>query len=119
VEGSKLGVSPRTKKWNTDALRKWLSDNPIQEEPDIDFLTRALEHHRHVCIAVQSSNVTEQEGLALNWSGNVPFLRLIHCVVDDSIVDAYRNRDMVQPGRIEVENRNSSVREENVWQKNS
>jgi hypothetical protein len=47
----------------------------------------------------------------------VPFLRLIHCVVDDSIKDGYRNRDMVQPGRMEIENRNSSVREENVWEK--
>jgi hypothetical protein len=55
------------------ALRKWLSDNPIPEEQDIDSLSRAGERHRHVCIAAQSSNVTEQEGLALNWTGNVPF----------------------------------------------
>jgi hypothetical protein len=68
-----------------DALCKWLSDNPIQEESDIDFITRAAEHHCHVCIAAQSSNVTEQDGLASNWTGNVPFLRLIHCVVDDSV----------------------------------
>jgi hypothetical protein len=50
-------------------------------------------------------------------SGNVPFFRLIHCAVDDSIIDAYRNRDVVEPGRMEVENRNSCVREENVWEK--
>jgi hypothetical protein len=90
-------VSPRPKNWTMDALRKWLSDNPILEDPDIDFLTRAVEHHRQVCTAAQSSNVTEQEGLSFNWTGNVPFLRLIHCVGDDSIIEAYRSRDMVQP----------------------
>jgi hypothetical protein len=71
-------ASPRPKSCTMGALRKWLSDIPIQEEPDIDFLTRVVEHHCHVCIAAQ--------GLALNWNGNVPFLRLIHCVVDDSII---------------------------------
>jgi hypothetical protein len=43
-------VSPRPKNWTMEALRKWLSDNPILQEPDIDFLTRAVEHHRRCTI---------------------------------------------------------------------
>jgi hypothetical protein len=44
-------------------------------------------------------------------------LRLIQRVVDDSIIDKYTNRDMVQTERMEIKNRNSPVREENVWEK--
>jgi hypothetical protein len=35
-------VSPRPKNWTMDALRKCLSENPIQEEQNIDFLKRAV-----------------------------------------------------------------------------
>jgi hypothetical protein len=110
-------VAPRPKYWTIDAVRSWLLENPIQGEADLQFLKLTVKHHIENCIAARSTAATEQESLGTNWTGNAPHLRLIHCVVDDSIKEDYRRRDIVQPGRMEVENRNSSVRPENVWEK--
>jgi hypothetical protein len=98
-----------------EALRKWLEENPIEGESDVEFLKSDVEHHRQASEAARSTISTERE--TLNWTGQVPYLRLTHCVVDDSIKEAYLNRDTIQPGSMEVENRNSSVREESVWEK--
>jgi hypothetical protein len=97
-----------------EKLQTWLLDNPIQLEADVDFLRRTVEHHRQACQAAQLSTRAMEESLGMNWTGKIPYLRLIHCVVDDFIKQAHQDRNNTQPGRMEVENRNS---EKNVWEK--
>lgn len=80
------------------------------------FLKGAVEHHRQAIRCARSTVIAEQASLS-NWAGNPPYLRLIHCVVDDSVKEHYRRRDTIHPGRIVVDNRNSCVREEYVWEK--
>jgi hypothetical protein len=98
-----------------DALQKWLEENPIKEADDVAFLKRTVSKHRQALLSAQSA--TEQESQGLNRTGSLPYLRLIHCIVDDSIKNDYKNRDRVEAGRMAIENRNSVVREENVWEK--
>jgi hypothetical protein len=107
---------PRPRHWNKDQVLKWLHDNPIDGEADVLFLQREVEKHHQASRSARSTAAAEHISLS-NWTGNVPHLRLIHCVVDDTIKDYYRRRDNLQPGRMAVENRNSSVREETVWEK--
>jgi hypothetical protein len=109
-------LGPRPKHWVKDQVLKWLHDNPIDGEADVLFLQREVEQHRQATASARSTAATENISLS-NWTGNVPHLRLIHCVVDDSIKDLYRRRDNLQPGRMTVDSRNSSVREETVWEK--
>ena len=50
-----------------------------------------------------------------NWVGKYPYLRLIHCIVDnDDIKDAFIHRNKTTRGRSEIENRNHTV---SVWSK--
>ncbi|KAG7347941.1 hypothetical protein IV203_016646 [Nitzschia inconspicua] len=53
----------------------------------------------------------ERDATSSNWTGKDPYLRLIHCIVDDSIKESFRND--IQPGRMSIENRN---REKTVWE---
>jgi hypothetical protein len=79
-----------------------------------------VEQHRLACAAAQADSLAseiDREPVGLNWTGKIPYLRLIHCVVDESIKPFYIARYDTQPGRSDVENRNSSVRELNVWEK--
>jgi hypothetical protein len=105
-------LGPRPKHWVKDQDLKWLHDT----EADVLFLQPEVEQHRQATASARSTAATENISLS-NWTGNVPHLRLIHCVVDDRIKDLYRRRDNLQPGRMTVNSRNSSVREETVWEK--
>ncbi len=50
-----------------------------------------------------------KEGNSPSWIGNVPYLRLYHCLIDDNIREAYVNRDNVM-SRLELDGRNSDSR---------
>jgi hypothetical protein len=84
-----------------DQLQTWLVDNPIQLEADVDFSRRTVEHHRQACQAAQFSTRAMEESLGQNWTGKNPCMRLIHCVVDDSIKQAYQDRNTTKPGLVE------------------
>ena len=57
----------------------------------------------------------ETEALEKNWVGKMPYLHLIHCLVDDDTIKvAYLHRNNINDSRISLDNRNSNVKEPTV-----
>ena len=108
---------PQPNAWSLDKLNSWLHKHPIEKTEDIDFLKKVIEMHRVSAHEAHAAAQIERASLATNWSGKYPYLRLIHCVIDDTIKEAYIRRNDLEPGRMQVENRNSSSREKSVWEK--
>jgi len=49
-----------------------------------------------------------------DWRGNIPYLRLIHCLLEDDIKRKYLERDKAMT-RVELDGRNSNRMEPTVW----
>lgn len=107
---------PRPAAWRSSKISKWLDDHPIDKEPDLDFLRKTISTCRQSSQRAQAYRQFERDAASSNWIGKYPYLRLIHCIVDDSIKESFIKRNDIQPGRMEVENRNSSNREKTVWE---
>ena len=75
------------------------------------FLTAQVAKEKELAAEEIATQLTENELLARNWTGEVPYLHLIHCVVyHDNIKDAFLNRNDLLGDRMELENQNSSER---------
>ncbi|KAG7365348.1 hypothetical protein IV203_038551 [Nitzschia inconspicua] len=107
---------PRPNSWNAKRCTDWLKANPITEEADVAFLVkRAKENKQVVANPTQknsSSDVTEQGN---KWFGPLPYLRLIHCLLEDDIKEKWIHRN--DPKSIqEIDARRSDVRDENAFE---
>jgi hypothetical protein len=68
-----------------------------------------VEHHRRVSLAATRQKERESRLLNCNgWNGKDATMRLIHCLLDDSIQQSYQYWFNIQSGKVEVEDRNSS-----------
>ena len=108
---------PHPNAWTLEKLTTWLDKHPIEKTEDIEFLKRVTEAHKLSSHEAHAAAQIEKESLELNWTGKYPYLRLIHCVIDERIKELYLRRNDLNQGRLQVENRNSSSREKNVWEK--
>jgi hypothetical protein len=101
-------------------LIEWLDVNPILAEEDVAFLHAAVASERKkLTEAVQAASAEAQLlGGTFSWSGKTPYLRLIHCLVDnDNIKQAYLSRNDIPTERIHLDNRNSvDKRKKTVWE---
>jgi hypothetical protein len=94
------GKPPRFKYWVLQKCCEWLLDNPISGEADISFIRCTLK----TFAAVAEQAAMEAEQLQVNvslptaaagasWRGNVPYIRLILCLVqDEGIRNAFLHR---------------------------
>jgi hypothetical protein len=96
-----------------------LVDNPISGEADISFVCRTLK----TFVAVAEEAVLEAEQLQVNvslptagWRGNVPYIRLILCLIqDERIWNAFLHRGDAM-SRTQLDVRNSvEVRQSTVY----
>lgn len=121
---------PATKNWEKSKLMKWLQEHPIAAADDITFLKHEVGiRKRTALLAARERDKETEQLLALDgaassknkyksWNGRLPYLRLIHALVDhDNIKAAYVHRGDIPSGRMAVENRNTEeAKAASVWQ---
>lgn len=110
---------PRPNAWPNQKILKWLDDHPIVGDEDVAFITATFDSVKKDAIESVAAMATETELLGEKaWTGQVPYLRLIHCLIDnDDIKRAYHSRNDIPPGRLHLENRNSVDKQpKTVWQ---
>jgi hypothetical protein len=109
---------PRPNQWTSVKVHEWLEQHPIHEPGDVSFLTTLLKSEEALGYASLQRTQSENDSLARNWTGEIPYLRMIHCLVDDdNIKDAFLHRNDLSGDRIELDNRNSSERrQQTVWE---
>ena len=110
---------PRPKNWKMDELLDWLDKHPISSEEEVSFLKTEVANKEKVAKESMEAAKAEAEMLETKrWQGEAPYLRLIHCIVDnDNIKLAFLKRHDIASSRMVVENRNSiSKRDKTVWE---
>lgn len=110
-----VGKKPLCSSWTRDKVFKWLDDHPITPTEDVAFLREMCKTHKEDLEKAITATAREEALLQKNWTGPVPMLRLIHCVIDDRIKPAYLKRNDLSGDRLGVENRNSVVAQPNVY----
>jgi hypothetical protein len=118
---------PSNKYWDRKKLLKYLCDHPISAASEVAFLRAEISKRKETAAAAMEEAAAEKRLLDAadasakkykSWSGKLPYLRLIHTIVDnDNIKRAYIHRNDIPSGRMAVENRNTAeAKAANVWQ---
>lgn len=104
------GVSPlpRCSNWKMDKVMQWLHDHPLENDNDVAFVKSEVKRVKEIVTeAIKEAKDEEQK---LNqysaWRDRVPYLRLIHCVLEDDIKVVYLKRNDVM-SRTQLDARNS------------
>jgi hypothetical protein len=108
---------PCPKQWLVPKLFDWLANHPIEEPSNVHFLWSKVLKEKDLAQKCIDKEANENDLLQQAWSGKYPYLRLIHVLVDDNNTKhAFLTRYTIAPGRMEVENCNStSCRQPTVW----
>ena len=111
---------PRPKAWPVPKLTEWLEVNPIATDEDVQFLRATVASEKiKLTEAVQSASA-EADILTgkSSWIGKIPYLRLIHSLVDDdTIKGAFLHRTDIPSARIHLDNQKSvNKRPKTVWE---
>lgn len=90
------------KKLKREKLIEWLVANPISNEQDICFLRT-----RMTVFISEAKAVSNMNDVSRYWSGDIPNLRLIHCLIDfEDVRTAFLNSFNTKT-RLEVDGRNT------------
>jgi hypothetical protein len=91
-----LTMKPKNKP--REVLLEWLNDWPILDHRCVQFLTAEASRVRSVLeSAINESNETAVAMQHGAWSGPTPYLRLIHCIIDNEKArSAYLKRNAVK-----------------------
>lgn len=110
---------PRPTGWLIPKLIDWLDTHPIAADKDVAFLKATVQIVKEKTVESAKAMAIEAELLGDKaWTGQAPYLRLIHCLVDDDdIKRAYLVRNDIPTGRLALDNRNSvDKRPRSVWE---
>lgn len=109
---------PRPKNWNTEKCVKWLHNHPVINSDEVTYLQEVVSARKKLEEEGAESQRQERELLEKNWTGETPYIRLIHCLIDhEDVREAFVTRHDLAPGRMGIENRNSiSKRSKTVWE---
>ncbi len=118
---------PASKNWDKNKLMKWLEDHPIAAADDVSFLKKEVASMKRVVLNAAREKNKEQEKMSdldgtaskyKSWNGRIPYLRLIHALIDhDDIKVTYIHQGDIPSGRMAVENRNTAeAKAASVWQ---
>jgi hypothetical protein len=110
--------APKPNGWNAAKCIEWLKENPILSDDDIAFLHRKVMEVREVVAngTTQKSVNQESDGdreTGNKWIGPLPYLRLIHCLLEDDIKEAFLRRHRSKTIQ-EIDARRSDVRPDDV-----
>ena len=92
--GELFDVQPRPKpsQWNLEKMTKWLIEKPVNNPACVQFI--ATEAARISGIFEEALRVKKSEKIGI-WIKNEPWLRLLHCILEDDIRPLYLTRDVV------------------------
>lgn len=112
---------PKPNGWSAPKCVEWLKDNPIKTKDDVAFLYRKAKEMKEIAAnatqkAPAASANQSLDGEPRNkWFGPLPYLRLIHCLLEDDIKERWIHRN--DPKSIqEIDARNSNARAENAFE---
>jgi DNA-directed RNA polymerase subunit L len=98
--------APRSSHYTKDRCYKWLMHHPIVHQLDIAFLVE--EEAKYKTKLEAAANEVKAKKTS-NWVDNDPYLRLYHCLIDDTVKAAFLERDNVL-NREELDARKSDKR---------
>ncbi|KAG7339920.1 hypothetical protein IV203_024970 [Nitzschia inconspicua] len=113
------GNKPKPNTWNATKCTDWLKANPITGEADVAFLFKRAKEIKQIVVA--GNNPTQKTVAAVNsssdttkhgnkWFGPLPYLRLIHCLLEDDIKEQWIHRNDPQSiQEIDAAHRRSGV----------
>ena len=105
------GRQPCPANWKIQKCNQFLMANPIpsSEEVDLDWLASELDEWKGIQQMINKSQEREDDQVIhRSWSTDVPFLRLYHTLVDDSLQAAF-GKAYAAKTREELDGRNSSL----------
>jgi hypothetical protein len=90
IRSEVLRRSPREKpkNWTLTKATKWLNDNPITDEADVNFLRTEVENVKNL----NAPETSARQDTDKQWRSALPFLRLMHCLCESDVKDAYLHR---------------------------
>jgi hypothetical protein len=113
AEVHRRGMNPKGKPfpcgwWSLPQLNKHLTDHPIVDEIDVEFLRRKTNEIKSAGIPSEQDDKLVTEGSS-RWTDPKAFLRLYHVLVEEEVKKLFLTRDNVL-NRQELDARNSSQR---------
>ncbi|KAG7343048.1 hypothetical protein IV203_020993 [Nitzschia inconspicua] len=88
------GNKPKPNGWSAKKRTDWLKANPITGEADVAFLfKRAKEIKKVMANATQKKSSSYAAEQGNKWYGHLPYLRLIHCLLEDDIKEKWIHRN--------------------------
>jgi hypothetical protein len=95
--GELLDVQPRPKpaQWNVEKMTRWLIQKPIQNPACVQFLVAEVTRVNAIFEEALRVKKNEKNGPSGLWVKNEPWLRLLHCILEDDIRPLYLQRDQV------------------------
>jgi hypothetical protein len=111
---NKMVQIPRPNHWPRSQILEWLTTNPISDTCDVQFLVNELNRVHDVLLEAaehdkESASANNGSSAGKQWRGNVPYLRLIMCLTQDTIRSLYLKRAKAKT-RQELDARNSDIR---------
>lgn len=112
---------PKPNGWNAKKCHDWLKANPITSDQDVAFLLQRVMAVKQVVanatqktVSVSGNQPTDGEQ-GSKWFGPLPYLRLIHCLMEDDVKAKWIRRNA--PKTIQqIDARRSEVRDEDVFE---
>ncbi len=84
---------------------------------EIYYLKTKIAEHKRLQEEVNAAKLLEIEAYEKNWVGKYPYMRWIHCPVDnDRIKHDYLRRHDLDTSRLSLENWNSDIRETTAFE---
>ena len=112
IEARKTGMTVSKAK-----LVDWLVKNPVSCKTDIEFITDEVNTFLLTLENVNAEKTTDQAAVGGNWRGDVPYLRLIHSVLEDDEVRLLYQKSFEIPTREQLDGRhNKDTKKASVWE---
>jgi hypothetical protein len=120
-----LAKVPKPNGWNIAKCFNWLEKHPLSNNNDVAFLQRKAKEARQVAFNATNNNTgkdssTHQQSngdakSGNRWTGQLPYLCLIHCLLEDDIKDRWIHRN--DPKSIQkIDARRSVARQETAFE---
>mmetsp|Transcript_12892 Transcript_12892/g.24210 ORF Transcript_12892/g.24210 Transcript_12892/m.24210 type:complete len:518 (+) Transcript_12892:68-1621(+) len=95
ADAFQLTPAPRPNGWNTQKLMHWLNRNPVTQSRDIKFLCDEVSRVHEILVLAKKEEEEEESKMQqmLSWRDKVPYLRMIHCILEDDVKVAYLKRN--------------------------
>ncbi|CAB9516211.1 unknown protein [Seminavis robusta] len=106
---------PSPRNWDKKKCMAWLQANPVGNGSDRAFIIAEERKLYDLVLKAQNEKDEKEKERASPWNYTEPYIRLIECMLDESIRDKFTNMNDIG-GRDELDARNSVERPENVYE---